>query len=87
MSTPSFAEFGHGRILLLSRAPSDEVGVCEVVPFRLDHEGSLWGQRVNAFWVADARAEGDVDGIRAGDALLLERIPLGAVREDPAGPL
>lgn len=73
--------------LLLSRSSDDEGGVREVTPFRLDHEGSLWGHRVDAFWVVDARAEGGVGGLRTGDALLLERAPPAAVREDPAGPL
>lgn len=76
----------HGT-LLLSRATSDEAGIRQVVPFRLDHEGNLWGHRIDAFWVADARAEADVDGLHAGDALLLARTSLETVREDQTGPL
>jgi hypothetical protein len=76
----------HG-VLLLSRADAGESGVREVVPFRLDREGGLWGQRIDAFMVVDAKVAEEANGLMVGDALLLERAPPTGSAGDAGAPL
>lgn len=70
--------------LLLSRAAETEIRAREVIPFRLDREGS-WGQRVDAFWIVNARGVDAVPVLQPGDVLLLQQLtPNQGPPDDPA---